>query len=144
GTVGTDGKPVVALRFDHGLNVFQSDILPLLRQYNLPASLALCSRQFTDANGVTDNDAASFPIVQGWALADGIDVWNHGATHRDAQTVAGLTAEIATARDELAAALPRMAIEGYMIPGVTPVDPEDEPLGGFGNGSTIEAFFGTT
>lgn len=118
GTLGTNGKPVVCLRFDHGLNNFKATILALLQARNLPAALAINSGVFTTANSLAESNNVTWAEIEGWCLNDGIEVWNHGETHRDATTSATLKTELVDSLTALRASLPKVAIEGFMMPGV--------------------------
>lgn len=114
GVIGTSGKPAVALRFDHGLGNFRDIILPLLRKYNLPWSQVVNSRNIARA----ENGGMSWAELESRALAYGGEVWNHGATHGDANTEAAIRDEIVNGLTELKALFPRLAIEGWAPPGL--------------------------
>jgi len=116
--VGTAGKPVVALRFDHGWNNFRSVILPLLEKYDLPWLQATNSRQNTTASNVSQNTEVTLADVQALALVHGGEIANHGATHKDAVTEEALLDEIVTGLAELKAAMPLLAIEHWCPPGI--------------------------
>lgn len=118
GTIGTSGRVPVALRFDHGFAKFQP-ILDLLRTYQLPATQACFAHQF-DAEGSQSslNAGWTFPMIQTAGLRDGIEVANHSSTHYDATTIPKLVDEIAQSKTDLQAALPRLAVEGWITPGV--------------------------
>lgn len=114
GALGTNGRPAVALRFDHGLANFRDILLPLLRKYNLPWSQAVNSRNIARA----ENGGATWTQLEDWAIAYGGEVWNHGATHEDATSETALTSEIVTGLAELRTAMPRLAVEGWAPPGI--------------------------
>jgi peptidoglycan/xylan/chitin deacetylase (PgdA/CDA1 family) len=132
GVIGTGGKPVVALRFDHGWGNFGDIVLPLLRQHNLPASICANPRNWhrTENNGLTAAD------VEPWLVEDGVELWNHGATHNDATGQAAIYDEIVTSLAELRTQFPRVAIDGWMPPGPAAINPEVGVYDGYGNGST--------
>lgn len=114
GVLGTGGKPAIALRFDHGLIKFRDVILPMLREYGLPSALALNSRGWDrpESLGVTAADVGK------WVLNDGVEVWNHGATHGAASTTEAYVDEIVNGKKELEAQFPMSAIEQWCVPGV--------------------------
>jgi hypothetical protein len=116
GVIGTAGKPVVALRWDHGLVNFRDKVLPHIKRLGLPGSMAMNSAasrwNLPESAGVTPAD------LDAWAVANGLEVWNHGATHTDATTPDELNAEIVDALAALQAQVPSVAVEGWVIPGV--------------------------
>lgn len=115
GRIGTGGVGVVALRFDHHLNDFQSKVLPLLRQYHLPWAQVVNP----DRVGVYPTDSAvSWSQLQDMALQHGGEVWNHGADHGDASTKAALRVQIVESLDDLRTNLPELAVEGWAPPGL--------------------------
>lgn len=130
GRIGTAGRAAIALRWDHGLVNFRDKILPHLRRLGLPGSMAMNSAGnrwiLSESNGVSPEDLESY------AITSGVDVWNHSQTHGPAETAEALRREIETGRAELQTKLPRIPIEGFVIPGV--------PSGnyaGFSAGETI-------
>ena len=118
GTIGTSGRAPVAIRLDHGFAKFQP-ILDLLNAYSLPATLACFAHQF-DAEGAqhTLNNGWTWAMIQDAALDHGLEVANHSSTHYDATTLADLHDEIVQGRDDLRAHLPRLAVDGWITPGV--------------------------
>lgn len=118
GTIGTSGRVPVALRFDHGFSKFQP-ILDLLRTYRLPATQACFAHQF-DAEGAQSslNNGWTWAMIQAAGLNDGLEVANHSSTHYDATTVPALVDEIAQSKTDLQTSLPRLAVEGWITPGV--------------------------
>ena len=113
GTIGTAGKGVVALRFDHHLAPFRTKVLPLLQKHGLPWAQAI-----NPANLGTGNDDMTMAEIQTMCLETGGEVWNHGRNHGDASTVNAGRREIVQSLNELQAGLPALAIEGFMPPGV--------------------------
>lgn len=104
---------VVALRFDHGLDKFNSLIRPHLERLNLPYSLALNSRNWD----IAENDGVTPAMVNGW-VEDGLaEIWNHGTDHIGSKDPAVWTEKIVAGRDELAAQLPAASIDGFVVPG---------------------------
>lgn len=132
GPVGTGNKAVVSLRFDHGLSNFNSKMRGPLEARTMEHSLALSARNFNAGENVGVTGA----MVAAWPLSE---VWNHGANqHQDESTIAGLTDQIATGKRELELAVPGKPIWGYAVPGTGGTG-----QGGFGGGSTVEAFYET-
>lgn len=130
----TNGRAAVALRFDHGLVNFRDLILPLLRKYGLPWSLALNSRTWDRA----ENAGVTPAEVVEWVTKYQGEVWNHGATHTNADTAESLRDEIVTGLAELRTQLPGVSIDGFAVPGVG-----SPGYGGFNSGASAEAFYGT-
>ncbi|MDO5618017.1 polysaccharide deacetylase family protein [Kocuria sp.] len=115
GRIGTGGKPVVALRFDHGLTNYKSKVLPVLRQYGLPSMQTMNSRTWS-----TPENAGMTPAdLNTAALADGVEITNHGATHDDAADRDTIRDYIVTGLTELAAQVPSVPVEGFTPAGVT-------------------------
>ena len=128
GTYGTGGKAVVTLAFDHGTNNFMSKVLPVLERLALPASLGLNSGMYDPAYIFADSDnQTTFAQIQSAALRTGIGILNHGRMHN-----AGGEPEIVGGRNDLQAALPLVAIEGWMQSGA---------YGDFDSGGSFEAYW---
>lgn len=113
GTIGTAGKGVVALRFDHHLAQFQEKVLPLLVERGLPWAQAI-----NPANLGTGNDTMTYAQIEAMCVENGGEVWNHGRNHGDAPGINAGRREIVQSLAELRAGLPALAIEGFMPPGV--------------------------
>ena len=111
GSIGTDGKPVFMWRFDHWLVAFRDKILPVLQEFDLPATLNV---NYDNLSNV-QNGAGSIPWsqVQDWNQYDGIEIANHGATHTNASTRDTIYHEIVEGRRLLEAAMPRVAVETW-------------------------------
>ncbi len=118
GAIGTGGKAAIAFRCDHHLNKFESRLLPLHQKYGIPVTVAALSRMFTVETGPNGSNNLSFPRLQALALANGLEIANHGATHTDAGTPQRLREEIVYSRNALSAALPKLPIELFIPPGV--------------------------
>lgn len=114
GRIGTGGKPVVALRFDHGLTAFKSKVLPLLRERGLPSMNTMNARTW----GQASNSGMSAAELQAAWINDGVEVTNHAATHNDAATDEAVYDEIVNGLTQLQASFPSSVIEGYCPPGV--------------------------
>ena len=118
GTIGIGAKGALAIRFDHGLNAFRSEVVPLLRKWNLPSSQAYLSEMFDGTTSAPDESTeSSWAEVRGWALRDGVEPMAHSATHNDAGTEDRLIAEIVGCFTALSAAIPESAIESWAVPG---------------------------
>lgn len=113
GRYGTNGVAVVSFVFDHGTNYFMSQILPMLADYAIPATLGLNSQMYSTAYMFnTSDNATSFSALQTMALNNGVSLWNHGRLHN-----AGGESEIIGGRDELQASLPQIPIENWLHTG---------------------------
>lgn len=113
GTIGTNGLPVVCLRFDHHLDPFVAQILPVLKELKLPWAQAVNPGRL----GVGD-DNLTYAQLQDACINGGGEIYNHGMTHGDAQTLTQAKYEIIDSFDALNAGLPAMKVEGFMPPGV--------------------------
>lgn len=122
GTIGTDGRAVVCLRIDHGMNGVAAHIAPLAEQYSIPLSVAVYEKMHDPAYRGAENSAMPWAAIDTAMVNQGWEIWNHSATHLDASGTTALTREIVTARDSIAAALPRAKIEGFAIPGTGGTD----------------------
>lgn len=119
GKIGTAGKAVVCLRMDHGMTKLGAVVAPLAKKYQLPLSVGVFSKMLTTAARGDEDTGMTWAQIDQVASNQGWEIWNHSATHGAASGLAQLTAEIVTARDEIAASLPNSVIEGFIIPGTT-------------------------
>jgi peptidoglycan/xylan/chitin deacetylase (PgdA/CDA1 family) len=128
------GAGAVALRFDHGLNNFDSIVRPLLETRGLKYLLALNSRGWSTA----ENNAVTASMVDAWVAGGLCKIGNHGAHHNDCTTLAALQDSIVTGLAELKTQLPSASIDGWFVPGVGGTN-----YMGFNGGQTPEAFYNT-
>lgn len=112
GKIGTAGRGVVSIRFDHHLDPFKQYVLPLLEKYSLPWS------QVMNSNSPFSDDTMPWSELQSTCINSGGEVWNHGGNHGDASSPNALRREIVTALKDLQTNLPELAIEGFAPPGV--------------------------
>lgn len=112
GPIGTGGRGVVALRWDHHTDV-AAPLVELHRRHGLPWTWAHYSQQRE-----VPGQGLAWETIQQHALADGGEPWAHSRTHTDATTEDGLTEEIVLAREELQTSLPGCVIEGFVVAGV--------------------------
>lgn len=112
GKIGTDGRGVVALRFDDAPHEFVDKVLPLLEERGLPFTRVTTSESI---NG-TVLPSDTFPVMQEYSIRAGGEVWNHGRTHGESSG-AELDAEISGALDTIRAAMPRLPIDCFAPPG---------------------------
>lgn len=119
GKIGTGGKAVVCLRMDHGMTKLGAIVAPIAKKYQLPLSVGVFSKMLTSAARGDEDTGMTWVQIDQAASNQGWEIWNHSATHGAASGLAQLTAEIVTARDEIAAALPNSVIEGFIVPGTT-------------------------
>lgn len=136
GPVRPGGKGVVALVFDHGTNNFATEVLPALQANNLRATLALNADMYNpSAPRYPHDNATTWTQIKGWHDNDGIEIANHGRTHGEFSTVADITTEIVTGRNELEANLPGVKVDTYVQTAST--------FGAFNSGNTAEAYWST-
>lgn len=107
----TGGKPVISLRFDDGHNAFKEKVLPLMREFGFPYSIAACSRRWDHV----ENNAVTPAEMNSWVVNDKAEIWNHTATHRD---TGGAVDEIVNGLTELRTQLPNAEIWGFYAPGI--------------------------
>lgn len=119
GPIGTGSRVAVAFRCDHHLTKFESRLLPLHQKYSIPVTVAVMSQVFNVEKGANGSDALSFNRLQALALANGLEIANHSATHTDAATPQRLREEIVYSRSSLARNLPQLPIELFIPPGVS-------------------------
>jgi len=98
GVIGTAGLAVLAFRCDHWTEAFEAKVLPLLRKHEIPCTLNLNA----DNLGTSPNNTPD-TTIQSWAVNDGVEIANHGATHTDRTTAATARDEIIGGRDRLQA-----------------------------------------
>jgi hypothetical protein len=118
GAIGTGGKAAIAFRCDHHLNKFETRLLPLHQKYGIPVTIAAMSQMFRVETGANGSNNLSFPRLQALALANGLEIANHGATHTDADTSQRLREEIVYSRNALTSAMPKLPVELFVPPGV--------------------------
>lgn len=114
GVIGTDGKGVVALRFDDYQNIFGKKIYPLLVARGLPCSMALISQFNTKQSwGI----GTTWDEVRNWNR-NGVEIWSHGTDHKDysSKGYKGLYSEIVTSKAEIEAQ--NIKVVGWALPGV--------------------------
>jgi len=131
--IGTRGRGVIMLRFDDYPQDFKNTVLPLLRANALPCYLATTVRHFEELQPTPWSE------VQGWAINDGVQPWNHSWTHSAATSPAALTKEIVESADYFESKMPQVRIGGWVMPGTGVTG---DPYGGY-SGKTDEAFYGT-
>lgn len=134
GVIGTGGRAVVTLRFDDAHDAMASTVMPLLRQYQIPAYQAVTVRN------VEENSARTWPQIQALCM-DGVEVFGHSWTHQAATGYRNILKEVVESADYMEAQMPGVAIEGWVMPGTG--QSGTEAYDGFGPGGTIEAFMGT-
>lgn len=110
GRIGTAGRAVVALRFDDYPDEFESVVLPLLRQYQLPSYFALTVRH------VEELSTRTWAQVRAWAN-DGVQFFGHSWSHSAASGETALRREIVESADYLESKLPGVVLDGWVMPG---------------------------
>ncbi|MEX3600480.1 polysaccharide deacetylase family protein [Kocuria carniphila] len=130
--VKTGGKPVLALRFDHGLANFNTMVVQHLKRLDLPAAICLNAGDWarTENNGVTKE------MVNTWVGEGWLEIWNHALNHVDITDPAKFQEQIVTGLKQLRADLPAATIDGFMPVGSGPyID--------FNGGNTVESWWST-
>lgn len=111
GAIGTAGKPVVSIRFDHHLTPLKNTIWPLMVARGLPASVGVVSRWPTGDTFSTGTTWADLIAM----TKQGLEVWCHSATHADATSLAALVDEIVTSKAEIESH--GIKVQGWQVPG---------------------------
>lgn len=97
----------VTIIFDHGTNVFKSDILPALTANGLEATLALNSDMYNPADSrYAHNNNTTWSEIDGWP----VEISNHGRTHGNQTSASELETEIVGGLNELKSRLPSKTI----------------------------------
>ena len=122
GKIGTGGKAVVSLRFDHNMGAFDENILALLRERQLPATMACYYDMISPVPGYSNDDSAAAgktwdDIQQNFYR--GIEVFSHSYSHQDASTAGAIRHEIVDSRADMEFAMPDVRVHGWAMPGVT-------------------------
>lgn len=120
GRIGTNGLPVVALRFDHGAVNFRDKVLPKLQSRSLPAGLAINPGPARLA--LPENAGVTWADYNDWAVNHGIEPLDHGMDHVDATDLASMTTQLVDSQALLQANMPTSAIECLAVPGVSGTD----------------------
>ena len=119
GRIGTGGKGVVALRFDHSLTPFYDTILPLLRARGLPATLPCFVNMMTPSPEYTNDDSSGKTWTDlAQTFYRGVEIFSHSYSHLDANTNDGLRKEIVESRTALETNVPDVRVHGWAQPGV--------------------------
>ena len=119
GRIGTGGRPVVAFRFDHSAKPFIEKVLPVLKQYGLPATLPCFVDMMNPQPGYNSDISTGY----GWSdvqecFYNGVEVFSHSWSHQDATTVEGIEKEIRESRFTLEESMPDLLVHGWANPGV--------------------------
>jgi peptidoglycan/xylan/chitin deacetylase (PgdA/CDA1 family) len=139
GGIGTGGRAVVMLRFDHWLVAFRDKVLPILRQHDLPATLNVNYDNLS--NSQNGGGSITWAHVQDWNQYDAVEIANHGATHTDASTTETIYHEVVEGRRLLEAAMPRVAVETWQEHGSAYLIATDVPGDtGLNLGRTLSSF----
>ncbi|GGJ74338.1 polysaccharide deacetylase family protein [Glutamicibacter ardleyensis] len=113
GRIGTNGKGVIALRFDDAAVEFRTTVLPLLKARNLPFTRVTTSKSVAGVN----ISASEFPIMQTYSIESGGEVWNHGRDHADAAGDSAIYANVIGGLEDLRTMMPRVPIDCFAPPG---------------------------
>lgn len=136
GTIGTGGKAAFALRLDHGTTAFRDHLGPMLKEYGLPSTMAVYSKQ-NEVNAA--NHSVPWSQVQGWHHSHGMTFGNHSDDHLDKPDAEGWYGGTIGSLAELNALMPQVPIEQYIPHGSVGYD----RYGGFNVANTHDAIVGT-
>lgn len=138
--LGTGGKAAIALQFDDYNAAFRDKVLPILREFDIPATMALAVNWVEGKVNHALAEAVPWPTVQSWVLNDGIEPQGHSWSHGPASTYSSLKKEIIDSADHMEKQMPSTVIDGWSMPGT---GGEADPYGGY-NGQSIKDFTETT
>lgn len=134
GVIGTNDKPVIALRFDDWGDDMEKTVMPELRQRNLCAGWAATVSYVEDPfQGLP----ITWDIVNGW-VRDGVELMGHSWTHTNATGEANIRKEIIESADYIESKVPAAAIDSWAMPGNSS---GDSTYDGFGVGDKIEHYY---
>lgn len=136
GSIGTSGRAAFALRFDHGTNAYRDFLGPLLKQFGLPSTMAVYSKQ-NEVN--TANHSVPWEQVAGWHHSHGMSFGNHSDDHLDKPGAEGWQGGTIGSLAELKNLMPSVPIEQYIPHGSVGY----ERYGGFNQANSNEAIVGT-
>lgn len=136
------GKAAVTLICDHGTNNFADIVLPALRSRGLTCTLALNSQMYNAANydHYDYEKNTSWSQIKAWHDNDGIEIANHGRTHKDATGAAAIRLEIEGGRKELETNLPGVPIDSWVQIGTTG---NGTKWDGFNDGISLDRYYET-
>ena len=115
GSIGTGGRGVIALRYDHHTGPWLTKVLPLLKQHQLPWGQMLNASNL----GSTGTETGTAAQMQTACMESGGEAWNHSWSHSDVILDTQADREVTRGLDDLRAALPRLWIDGWAQPGQT-------------------------
>lgn len=130
GPIITGGLGAVAIRCDHGFTNFRDKVLPAVRARGVKVAQAYNPRNWH----YVENDGVTAADLNSWVAAGDVEVMNHSASHRGADTEEALFDQIVTGLAEIEAELPAAVgqVWGFAPPGVSSGD-----YGGFKDGRTL-------
>lgn len=130
GPIITGGRGAVAIRCDHEFTNFCDKVLPAVKARAIKVAQAHNPRNWH----YVENDGVTAADLNSWVAAGDVEVMNHSASHRGADTEEALFDQIVTGLAEIEAELPAAAgqVWGFAPPGVSSGD-----YGGFKDGRTL-------
>jgi hypothetical protein len=124
GRIGVQGKGVISIRIDHGLDDFRSTFLPLLRARQIPCAFGVVS-DAVDAELASSGDIYE-PTTSTWTdvlnmTYQGVEIWDHSRDHRDPAPLGSSPFTIAEQIDGSRALIEAADIVpmGWQFPGIT-------------------------
>lgn len=138
--LGTGGKAAIALQFDDYNGLFRDKVLPILREFDIPATMALAVNWVEGNVNHELNETVPWPTVQSWVLNDGVEPQSHSWTHSAASSTSQLKKEIIDSADHMEKQMPSVVIDGWSMPGT---GVSSDPYGGY-NGQSVKDFTETT
>ena len=116
GVVGTNGKPVVSFRIDHGIDQFLATFWPLFKARGIPCSVGVVTGAVGNPNDSYEPTSTTYAQLLA-AQLNGFEVWAHSKTHLDLPTTGNtFTDEVVTPRSTLEAN--NFRVIGWQQPGI--------------------------
>lgn len=155
GPISTGNKAAVTLVFDHGTLKFRDIILPILKEFNLPATLALNGSMMETEIQSSGTEINSWATIAGWHHNDRIELANHTSTHTNASGYAAIHSEIIGGRVQLETYLNdasttdgSISIDSFIQIGTRtttiPSGLQADAYDGFGDGLGLDKYYTTT
>lgn len=154
GPISTGDKAAVTLVFDHGTTKFRDIVLPVLREFKIPATLALNGSMMGSEIQSGGLEINSWSTIASWHHSDRIELANHTSTHTNASGYEAIYSEIIGGRIELETNLNdasttdgTISIDSFIQIGTRtttiPSGLQADAYDGFGDGLGIDKYYTT-
>ncbi len=107
----------VALVLDHGTNILEAEFIPLLRELNIPVTIALNSGMYNpDDFRYQYNNKTTWDTIRRWAADPNVEIANHGVTHGNVRDPDKQKWEVEQSLADLEKNLPGVEIDSFVCP----------------------------